>query len=552
MSVSPLANHDRSAVFYYLEHFRTALHWLHERYGDLLSERESAFIRDFGSLPRASQALLVRLIMRKGQRFRAGKIRYPEIGSIQRACGPLIELQWIDPQPRLSIDEFARLVTRAELLELFPQLAPNIPKSQALALLQLTQTGPRSFEEWRGSVSEPVYLVAVAPLCTQLRLLFFGNFRQEWSEFVLADLGIFRYETVPLSRSSRAFHSRQDIDDFFLLYECRCRLYDEAPLAEVLSRLPASPLTHEWLEARRAKLKFQIARRYEIAGEREQAVLLYQECRHPGARLRAIRALEVDARYGEAHAMACTALQAPESPAEQQRLTRITRRLERRLGLPPKNWRPPARPERMDIIVPAPLGGESVEFLALKLVAVPAAPVYYVENTLINSLFGLLCWEAIFAAVSGAFFHAFQVGPMDLFSRTFRERRAALFDRCLRRLETGSYASVIEENFHRKHGIQSPFVSWGVLTEELLATALECIPASHLSRYFERLLSNLPENRSGLPDLVQFWVDEKRYRMIEVKGPGDRLQDNQQRWIDFCMAHDLPVAVCHVRWAQTA
>jgi hypothetical protein len=435
---------------------------------------------------------------------------------------------------------------------LFPQLPAGIPKARALISLQATQVEPRCFEEWRGSVSEPVYLVTVAALCTQLRLLFFGNFRQEWSEFVLADLGIFRYEKVPLSRDSRAFHSRQDIDDFFLLYECRCKLHEEAPLAEVLSLLPRTPLNHEWLEARRAKLEFQIARRHEIAGERERAVVLYRECRHPGARLRAIRAMEIDARYHEAHELACAALLAPESNAEGQRLARITRRLERRLGLPPKNWKRPARPERLDLIVPAPLAGEAVEYVALKLVAVPAAPVYYVENTLINSLFGLLCWEAIFAAVSGAFFHAFQVGPMDLFSRTFRDRRSALFDRCLQRLETGCYSHVIQENFRLKHGIQSPFVSWGVLTDELLHTALECIPAAHLRCYFDRLLSNLPENRSGLPDLVQFWVDEKRYRMIEVKGPGDRLQDNQQRWIEFCMDHELPVAVCHVRWAQTA
>jgi hypothetical protein len=34
--------------------------------------------------------------------------------------------------------------------------------------------------------------------------------------------------------------------------------------------------------------------------------------------------------------------------------------------------------------------------------------------------------------------------------------------------------------------------------------------------------------------------------MVEVKGPGDRLQDNQLRWLEFCRQHGLPVAVCHV------
>jgi VRR-NUC domain len=119
-------------------------------------------------------------------------------------------------------------------------------------------------------------------------------------------------------------------------------------------------------------------------------------------------------------------------------------------------------------------------------------------------------------------------------------------------LDSHEYRDAIKHNFHAKQGIQSSFVAWGVLDEELLDTALACIPGAHLRHYFERLLSNLPENRTGLPDLVQFWIDEHRYRMIEVKGPGDRLQDNQQRWMEFCMEQNLPVAICHVRWAASA
>ena len=65
------------------------------------------------------------------------------------------------------------------------------------------------------------------------------------------------------------------------------------------------------------------------------------------------------------------------------------------------------------------------------------------------------------------------------------------------------------------------------------------------------MLVDLRANRTGMPDLIQFWPDEKRYRMIEVKGPGDRLQDNQRRWIAFCHQHGMPVDVCHVQWLET-
>lgn len=68
--------------------------------------------------------------------------------------------------------------------------------------------------------------------------------------------------------------------------------------------------------------------------------------------------------------------------------------------------------------------------------------------------------------------------------------------------------------------MQSPFVFWGALTEELLEQALDCLPAAHLKHWFERLLLDIKANRAGMPDLIQFWPEDRTYRMIEVKGPG--------------------------------
>ncbi len=89
--------------------------------------------------------------------------------------------------------------------------------------------------------------------------------------------------------------------------------------------------------------------------------------------------------------------------------------------------------------------------------------MHYVENGLINSLFGLLCWEAIFAAIPGAFFHPFHSAPADLHSADFRQRRAALFEACLGRLEDGSYRDAIRCRYRDKFGLQSPFVYWELL-----------------------------------------------------------------------------------------
>jgi hypothetical protein len=106
--------------------------------------------------------------------------------------------------------------------------------------------------------------------------------------------------------------------------------------------------------------------------------------------------------------------------------------------------------------------------------------------------------------------------------------------------------------YHSKRGTHNPFVFWGGLTEELIDLALRCIPTSHLRCMFERMLSDLEHNCTGLPDLVQFYPSEQRYRFIEVKGPGDRLQDHQRRWMNYFAQHEIPALVCNVARAQAA
>src|SRR5207302_10417120 len=128
----------------------------------------------------------------------------------------------------------------------------------------------------------------------------------------------------------------------------------------------------------------------------------------------------------------------------------------------------------------------------------------------------------------------------------FHGRRAAQFARCFEELGSEQYRYTIRRNFAQKTGVQSPFVFWRVISDALLASALDCLPAEHLKVCFERILANIRSNTSGLPDLVQFWPAQRRYRLIEVKGPGDRLQDNQIRWLAFCVAHGIPVSVCQV------
>ncbi|CAG4925073.1 Fanconi-associated nuclease 1 [Paraburkholderia saeva] len=560
----PTLSPDLPDPHYYLRNFQRALAWIGERYDDLFDTAEREFLRTFGTLPEASQALLVRMLMRKGPLFRASRLVYEEIGCALDAAGPLVARGWVDSDPVLTLDELFGLVTRPELTRLFPELSTKSATRKAglLAALREHYDEARRFSAWCPESGERALCVTVAPLCDRLRLMFFGNLHQDWSEFVLADLGVYQYERVVFEPSSRAFQQRADVDVFLALHACREQLEafsaasgepeQAGALDRLLEAVNACSSANPWLETRRAKLLFQIGHDAERRHDWAAALAVYGRSTWPGARHRRMRAFERSGQFEAALALAREAAASPESEAESQRVARMMPRLQRQLGHTVARATRAKSEARSELVLPRPVVPQAVEYVVRDHLGSDDAPVHFVENGLINSLFGLLCWDAIFAAIPGAFFHPFQRGPADLHAADFHVRRATLFDACFAQLDNATYRDAILHRFETKFGVQSPFVFWGLVTSELLTLALDCLPAQHLKRWFERLLADIRSNRSGLPDLIRFWPAERRYELIEVKGPGDRLQDNQIRWLEYCVQHGMPVRVVDVRWAEEA
>ncbi|WP_447527479.1 VRR-NUC domain-containing protein [Vreelandella sp. TE19] len=539
--------------FYYLTNFRYVLAWVAERHRDLLGEEEITFLAAFDALPKPSQALLARMVMRKGELFRTGKLTYAEIGDTDQALMPLFEAGLVEPAPRLTS---AELFHHLRLSELKQALAGALraagfgaspSKKTLLETLVPSLEAVQPLKAWWPQAPDRIVRLNVMATCDRLRLMFFGNLRQDWAEFVLTELGLQRFEPVALSPNARAFGHRGEVTTYLALHRLRERLAEGEPPATLYEALPPSG-DNRWLAGRRDRLLVSMGREAERGGDGELALTLYHAATSSDARIRALRLLERLGRHRRALEMAREALMDAPIESERQALQRLVPRLERRLGGPPAPRNRAANvPERALTL----LGPQPVERAVAEHLATPEAPVYYVENCLITGLFGLLLWPAIFAPRPGAFFHPFQSGPADLYREDFAEQRAQEIHACLAQLEDGRYADTIRETFAARYGVACAFVHWPVLSEALLDTALRCIPAAHLRVLFERLLGDLKHNRAGFPDLIQFFPEDEagpRYRMIEVKGPGDRLQDNQRRWLDCFARHQMPVEVCYVRW----
>jgi Fanconi anemia-associated nuclease SAP domain len=139
------------------------------------------------------------MVMRQGSLFRLSRLRYPEIGEIAAAVAPLLQAGWVDASPDLEVNQLQKLLTKAELLRYFSVSRPyrTFNKSDLVAVLRAQYPGSKPFLAWCQESGDRVYHLVVAPLYERFRLMFFRNFHQDWTEFVLTDLGIFAYETIP-------------------------------------------------------------------------------------------------------------------------------------------------------------------------------------------------------------------------------------------------------------------------------------------------------------------------------------------------------------------
>jgi len=562
---------DLENPLYYLENMDTLVAWVADHHGDLLTEVERIRLADFRGLPVAARALLTRMVMRTGELFRADKLRYPELPEPEaEALAVLLQDGWLNNDPELGLEDVFRLFTLSELRPVFGPWLQQQGQPKTLGKAQMREQlaeafpEPRRLRAWLGAstlgestagenaLGDAVTVVRLQDMALfdRIRLMFFGNLRQSWTDFVLVELGIQQFEPVPFTPESRAFHQRADVDCYLLMHQCRERLDNGEPAAGVWQSVPG-PVDNPWLASRRDRLLLELGKQAERQGDKELAVRALADSHHREARLKQLRLLERMKRFDQAWDIACQWQTRELSDSEAQGLARLLKRLAPKVGEPKPAAAPAPEVREFTVTLPQPAIG-SVELAALQHLTTEDAPVFYVENTLINALFGLLCWPVIFKPIPGAFFHPFHTGPADLTREDFVRRRQEDFDQCFALLEDGRYRVRILETFREKQGIANPFVIWPVVSEELLDLAMHCIPVIHLDALFRRLLNNLKEHRSGFPDLIRFVpgadVPEQRYEMIEVKGPGDRLQDHQRRWLAFFAHQGIPASVCYVRW----
>ncbi|MBN1351391.1 VRR-NUC domain-containing protein [candidate division KSB1 bacterium] len=540
---------------YYRDNFLVVLEYVIASYSDILLDEEIAFYDRFIKFSLPAQRLYVRLISRKGPLFRADKLQYQEIPDLPGAASELSAAGFLAINPQITVRELTGILTKPELLNRYgDQLAhiKNNPKSEQVACLESNfGAEPQEVSAFMPDRLFDVYKPMLMAFVRLYQLLFFGNLRQDLTEFVLLDLGLLRYESYTIDPKDRLFSDRQSLEMYLLLAALKEQCVEIQPekdvsaLLAISEQIPRSAV-HPGLERRRSELLNLVARELERLQRPEKASELYEASTAPPARERRARILVKLDRERDALALAQQIVRQPSNEHELAFGEQFVSRLGKKLG---KTVAPAPRFACKTTELVLPQSGQKVEQAALNYYAQNGYDAYYVENSLMRGLFGLAFWDIIFMPVSGCFFNKYQRGPLDIYTDDFRRQREKEINNRLSEISADDeWHEKLLDQYQAKFGINNYLVNWSALDENLLRRACNLIPRNHLVAIFSRLSFDLRNNRRGFPDLILFKESQKSYKWVEIKGPGDRLQANQKRWLMVFEQANIPYEVVYVSW----
>lgn len=149
--------------------------------------------------------------------------------------------------------------------------------------------------------------------------------------------------------------------------------------------------------------------------------------------------------------------------------------------------------------------------------------------------------------VPGVFQTPFQSAPLDLDTDAFFPARAPAIEARLQEVALGQACDLIAAAWQAHYGELCRGVSWSRFSLDSLLDIAECVGGVGLSVVFRLMAEDHAGSSGGLPDLLLWRLSpNKEARLLEVKGPTDRLSEQQRAWIACMASAGMQVHVCKV------
>ena len=181
------------------------------------------------------------------------------------------------------------------------------------------------------------------------------------------------------------------------------------------------------------------------------------------------------------------------------------------------------------------------------------------ESSPWTTIFALLLYDLYWLPVDGMLPAQGLAGPLDLGTRGFALARAEALEQVLTAVRKGRAGELIERADKLHRGERLAGASWSRVGRDALVAICQAMPAKALAMILERLAREGWSARRGLPDLIILPGTPSKLlegfparlteslHLVEVKGPGDRLRDDQRAWMHHLCTVGVKCEIWQVR-----
>ncbi|XP_011946708.1 PREDICTED: fanconi-associated nuclease 1 isoform X4 [Cercocebus atys] len=589
---------------YYLRSFLVVLKTVLENEDDMMlfDEQEKGIVTQFYQLSVTGQKLYVRLFQRKLSWIKMTKLEYEEIASdLTPVIEELKNAGFLQTESELQeLSEVLELLSAPELKSLaktFHLVNPNGQKQQLVdAFLKLAKQ--RSVCTWgknkpgigavilkrAKALAGQSIRICKGPRAVFSRILLLFSLTDsmededaacggqgQLSTVLLVNLGRMEFPTYTINRKTQIFQDRDDLirchEDLPLFLRCFTVgwIYTRilSLFVEILQRL------HMYEEAVR-ELESLLSQRIYCPDSRGRwwdrlALNLHQHLKRLEPTIKCITEglADPEVRTGHRLSLYQRAVRLRESPSC-KKFRRLFQQLPEMAVQDVKHVTITGRlcPQRgMGKSVFVMEAGEAADPTTVLCSVEELALAHYRrsgfdqgihgEGSTFSTLCGLLLWDIIFMdGIPDVFRNACQAFPLDLCTDSFFASRRPALEARLQLIHDAPAESLrawVAATWQEQEGRVASLVSWDRFTSLQQAQDLvSCLGGPVLSGVCRRLAADFRHCRGGLPDLVVWNSQSHRFKLVEVKGPNDRLSHKQMIWLAELQKLGAEVEVCHV------
>lgn len=508
-------------TYYYLDHFTELLDSVAKSYEAILAPAHHGFIAQFRNLSKDAQCLLIRMINRRGTVFKRDTLRYAEITNTAKALSDLLAVGFVRT---VHVQDYARF------LGVLPKTTLLKGAKAAGADIRAAWAKPKIVDAFLATVSfdtalahcdgcDVVVLDELPPL-QFLLYLYFGKTEDSLKRFALRDLGIMRTNksaTVSARFSGgeeafACFHYSSLLDSL----ESKTAMVFEAAVPLILDG-PSAPT--EYAADLRSRAACQAGQFFEKRGDRELAIQLYNAGTSSQCHERLVRLLYLNGDKASAEERLRRMI---DDPASDDEYFFATDFYARKFG----GQRTSACTELLrsgSTVIVDDVRRANPEAGVAGVMRREGWRVFFSENTLWQSLFGLLFWDELFE--SGQLHSGFDWMPHCLKDRSFARVFKSQIDEKLVVVRQGAALAPILRVIAAKWGKPNGIFAWDHVKVEALRALLETAAPEGVAALLEAMGRDYVQTHDGFPDLMLMRDGEVRF--LEVKAEGDAVRRNQ-------------------------